>query len=134
MTPELTPDAAKGPERIWIEPNTENPHLQHRWWIDGHDERDVEYLRADTTPRWISVKERLPEVGKKIWVRVFVQPPSAPVWTTDEVKTITARELEIMEKNKDKYNVWWLDGVPTVKFSNVPPLPKEESNPPRKEG
>ena len=51
MTPELTPDAAKGPERIWIDPNTTNPHLENKWWVDGHDESDIEYLRADTVAK-----------------------------------------------------------------------------------
>jgi hypothetical protein len=121
MTPELTPDAAKRPERIYIQIEDEDAPVQtyETEVVEGME--NIEYLRADTTPRWVSVKERLPET----------QGPHLVIRAEGERRYLDALIYSSAVKG-------WLalrdpEALPTHWLSNVPPLPKEESNPPRKE-
>ena len=52
----------KAPDKIYLteELADEGTYL---WCEDRITAEDTEYLRADLAPRWISVLERLPEVG-----------------------------------------------------------------------
>jgi len=88
------------PERIYVD-SGEAPYLDnrlHSW--------DVEYIRADLFPRWVSVKERLPEKDGSYLVIIQGCSGFAP-WEWDGVNW----------ENGEKAVTHWLD--------SVPPLPKE---------
>ena len=77
---------------------------------------DIEYLRSDLLPRWVSVKQRLPETATLTMVRV-IQTPKNP----DNVGV----PVMDFDSYKDEHWSFWGKRI-THWLDSVPPIPKEE--------
>jgi hypothetical protein len=59
---------SNAPERIWAEPYMWNKNAGR--WVSQprYPELPTQYIRADLAPKWVSVDERLPELGRTVFV------------------------------------------------------------------